>query len=138
MVIEQLKAQYQTLSTDNLAALMALYAPDVEFRDPLHQISGQSQLHHYFEKLLVNTLSCQFDFHHSLIQNQQATLSWTMSFTHRQLNRQRPIYVEGCSWLQFNQLVYFHRDYFDVSALLHDHLPVLGALSKWLKKRSGQ
>ncbi|CAG9297778.1 nuclear transport factor 2 family protein [Celerinatantimonas diazotrophica] len=138
MIIEHLKAQYQSLNTENLSALMALYTPDVEFRDPLHQISGQDQLRQYFEKLLTNTLSCEFEFHQSIIQNQQATLSWTMSFSHRQLNRQRPIHVEGCSWLRFNQLVYFHRDYFDVSTLLHDQLPLLGSFSKWLKNRSGQ
>lgn len=138
MIIEQLKAQYQVLSKDNLSSLMALYTPDVDFQDPLHHLSGQDQLRHYFEKLLNNTLSCQFEFHQCIIQNQQATLNWTMSFSHRLLNRQRPIHVEGCSWLRFNQLIYFHRDYFDVSTLLHDQLPLLGSLSKWLKNRSGQ
>jgi hypothetical protein len=31
--------------------------------------------------------------------------------------------------------VYLHRDYFDAGALLYEHLPVLGTLIGWLKRR---
>ncbi len=33
--------------------------------------------------------------------------------------------------------VYRHRDYFDAGAMLYEHLPVLGRVVSWLKRRVG-
>jgi hypothetical protein len=39
-----------------------------------------------------------------------------------------------CCW---RDKVYRHRDYFDAGALLYEHLPVLGRVIAWLKRRMG-
>ena len=43
----------------------------------------------------------------------------------------------GCSHLLWHDKVYRHRDYFDAGALLYEHLPVLGRVIAWLKRRMG-
>ncbi|MFM2484592.1 nuclear transport factor 2 family protein [Celerinatantimonas yamalensis] len=138
MLIEQLQTHYQRLSQDNLGELMTLYDKQVEFCDPLHQIHGKSALEAYFRQLLKHTRQCLFTFHDSCINTHQAQLSWTMTFNHPRLAGGQPIELAGCSWLHFNQTITWHRDYFDVSAMLHDHLPLVGGVSRWLKKRAGQ
>jgi hypothetical protein len=43
------------------------------------------------------------------------------------------------SYLQFDKAgkVRYHRDYFDLGAMLYEHLPLLGSLVKTIKRRLG-
>ena len=46
-----------------------------------------------------------------------------------------PISVDGCSHLLWWDKVYQHRDYFDACAMLYEHLPLMGGVIAWLKRR---
>jgi hypothetical protein len=37
-----------------------------------------------------------------------------------------------------NGKIYYHRDYFDMGAMLYEHLPLLGRIIQRLKHRLGQ
>ena len=60
-----------------------------------------------------------------------------MHTSHPRLAGGQLIEVEGCSFLLWRDRVYRHRDYFDAGALLYEHLPVLGRVIAWLKRRMG-
>lgn len=137
-LIEQLKQHYQYLSKQNLTLLLELYDEDVWFCDPLHQFQGKSKLQHYFEHLLEHTQHCEFQFHDTIEQPDRACLSWTMTFTHPRLAKGAPIDVHGCSWLRYSKQITQHRDYFDVTAMIHDHIPLVGSLSRFIKRRTNQ
>ena len=64
-------------------------------------------------------------------------LRWVMSYRHPRLAGGKVIRVSGCSHLLWRDKVYRHRDYFDAGALLYEHLPVLGRVIAWLKRRMG-
>ena len=64
-------------------------------------------------------------------------LRWVMSYRHPRLAGGQVIRVSGCSHLLWRDKVYRHRDYFDAGALLYEHLPVLGRVIAWLKRRMG-
>jgi hypothetical protein len=64
-----------------------------------------------------------------------AMLTWTMTFSHPRLRGGRSISVEGASEISFDEKVYFHQDYFDGGNLLYEHVPVLGSVISYLKKR---
>lgn len=139
---DRLKSAYAALNgsqIDDLHALESLYAPDVCFEDPAHAIQGRSALLGYFRNLFSGLNSCQFRFHRTVVNGTDLFLSWTMSFEHPRLNGGKLIRVEGASYLRTrNGLIYYHRDYFDLGAMLYENLPVLGRLISRIKAGLGQ
>lgn len=124
------------LNKDNLAALDELYSDDVVFRDPLHEIHGLSAMRRYFAALYANVSDLRFDFHgYDLVREGEGYLRWTLSYRHPRLAGGQLIHVPGCSHLLWHDRVYQHRDFFDAGNLLYEHLPLLGQVIRWLKRR---
>jgi hypothetical protein len=110
----------------------------VQFTDPLHQIHGLPEMRRYFAQLYANVSDLHFDFHgFDEVSQGNGYLRWTMSYSHPRLAKGRTIKVEGCSHLLWHHKVYQHRDYFDAGALLYEHLPIMGPMIAWLKRRLG-
>lgn len=136
--VEKLMALYQKLGAHNLALLDEVYSDAVVFCDPMHRIEGLSLLKEYFANLYQNLSSIDFVFHHVMDDGAQATLVWTMTFAHPKLAGGKPISVEGVSQIGYSDKVDFHRDYFDMGAMLYEHIPGLGALVRLVKNRAGR
>ena len=130
--------EYQCLSADNLQALRAIYAPHIHFQDPSHQLTGIEALVSYFEALLSNVQHCQFEIEQVMEQEGEAFVRWQMRFCHPKLNGGAKICVPGLSHLRFSEQIDFHRDYFDLGAMLYEHIPVMGTLVKTLNRRLSQ
>lgn len=129
--------RFAALDAGSLDRLGQLYTEDIRFQDPLHRVEGLAALRGYFAALYANVQDLQFDFH-GFEQSAAGAgyLRWTMRYRHPRLRGGAPIEVDGCSYLRWSQgRVYLHRDYFDAGALLYEHLPVLGTLIGWLKRR---
>lgn len=136
--VEKFKQLYHSLSRENLSLelLHSAYRADVEFRDPLHSLHGTEQMLEYFRELYSNVEECEFNFEKEFIQGEEAVLFWTMQYRHHRLNKGRVISVQGNSLLRFNAAgVYYHRDYIDMGAMLYEHIPLLGGLIRYLKRR---
>lgn len=130
--------EFAALDKNSLDRLGDLYSDDVQFTDPLHQINGLPQMRRYFAELYANVSDLRFDFHgFDQVSEGSGYLRWTMSYSHPRLVRGKTIRVEGCSHLLWRDKVYQHRDYFDAGALLYEHLPIMGQLIAWLKRRLG-
>ena len=129
---------FATLDKHNLQLLDSLYSEDIAFSDPLHEVHGLPALRRYFAELYSNVSDLQFDFHSfDAVAEGEGYLRWTMSFHHPRLASGKVIRVPGCSHLMWHDKVYRHRDYFDAGALLYEHVPVLGRVVSWLKRRMG-
>lgn len=136
---ERVRRAYQTLGSDNLDVVESLYSPDVYFEDPAHAIQGKPALTAYFAKMFTNLQDCQFRFHTTITNGTDIFMSWTMFLKHPKLNRGRTIRVEGASYLRTrNGKIYYHRDYFDMGAMLYENLPLIGRLVQRLKQQLGQ
>ncbi|MFP0198443.1 MULTISPECIES: nuclear transport factor 2 family protein [Pseudomonas] len=130
--------RFAQLDKDNLRNLDELYSADIHFTDPLHEVQGLAQLRSYFSELYANVNELRFDFHgFDQIGEGEGYLRWVMSYRHPRLAGGQLIRVVGCSHLLWRDKVYRHRDYFDAGALLYEHLPVLGRVIAWLKRRLG-
>jgi len=129
---------YSKLNTENLNLLSEIYHPNVQFKDPMHEVNGISDLLAYFDKLYSNLTSCNFVISHSLHSENEAAIYWSMTFCHRQLNNKQPVTVQGHSQLkaQDNKVIY-HRDYLDVGSMLYEHIPLLGKIITMIKNRVG-
>lgn len=130
---------YSELGTSNLDSLSAIYHSEVEFIDPMHRVSGRDSLLAYFKRSYQNVISCQFIITNVIATNDQAAVYWKMTFSHKKLNRQQPISIEGHSCLEEKEgLVVYHRDYFDVGAMVYQHIPLIGSVIKMINNRVGE
>ncbi|WP_371188629.1 nuclear transport factor 2 family protein [Thalassotalea maritima] len=129
---------YQRLGTDNLHLLREIYHPQVKFADPMHELSGFSELQRYFEGLYTNLSSCDFKVTHTIVEGNQAAIYWLMTYTHNKLNGGKPVSVEGHSHLRERDgKVAYHRDYVDLGAMIYEQIPMVGKLIHLIKRRAG-
>lgn len=137
LLIESFKTLYRAMCAEDLQEelLVEVYDENLLFQDSFHKIESRGAFLDYCTALYENLTSCDFDFHDQWINDGQAMLTWTMTYSHPKLNRGKPISVQGTSHIRFTDKVYFHQDYFDGGALLYEHVPVLGSIIQQLKKR---
>ena len=133
--ISQFKAIYQHLDAKNIDLLDSIYTQEIRFVDPLHSIEGLPRLKAYCRELYSNVGYCGFVFGDEIIHRHEAYLQWVMEFSHPRLNGGGAIFLPGVSCLKFADKVSFHRDYYDAGAMLYEHIPVMGSIVRWLKRR---
>ncbi len=131
---------FNQLNSEQLQLLDDIYSADIQFTDPAHQIVGLPALKHYFHVLYQRLEFCRFDFDPPFLNGADAHVHWRMHLQHPRLNKGRRFSVDGVSLLQFNLqgLVCRQRDYFDLGALLYERLPLLGSVTRRLKRQLGR
>lgn len=130
---------YSQLSIENLHLLNQVYSDDVIFIDPMHRIQGIENLGEYFRALYQNLTSCQFDIQEVIVLNDEAAIYWQMTYQHAKLNKGAPIVVDGHSHIKnIQDEITYHRDYLDLGAMLYEHLPLIGSLTKWVKSKAAK
>ena len=139
-LLERFLAMYQQLRAENLHMLGEVYDERILFQDPLHQVRGLQPLRCYFAGLYQNIHSIHFDMSQVLMSPNHAAINWRMSFEHPKLNGGKLVLVDGMSQfiISDSNKVTYHRDYFDVGAMLYEQLPLLGCVIKRIKQRASQ
>lgn len=127
---------YSNLNATNLQTLKTVYREDVRFIDPAHEVNGIDNLTAYFAALYKNIDSIEFIFRAPMVVDKRGYVSWEMIFSTSSLARGNPITIEGVTHLEFDEegRVYHHQDYFDLGAMLYEHIPLLGRLVKLIKR----
>ena len=131
-IIDNFKSVYDKLDASNISLVQSIYAYDVIFIDPFHQIQGLTNLNQYFAGLYQNVESCQFTFGEVYSKATSAMITWNMAFKHRRLSKQL-IEVSGSTHICFDEKIHFQRDYFDAGKMLYEHIPAIGAVIKHIK-----
>ena len=110
---------------------------NILFTDPVHTINGLSSLTKYFQGLYSGSTFITFDFKETESSGETAFVRWEMAFSHLRLNHGEKISVPGVTFLVFAKdgKVERHQDYFDLGAMLYEHVPLLGRLISGIKKR---
>jgi hypothetical protein len=130
---------FNRLDKNNLSLLDTIYHPDICFEDPAHTLNGLPALKQYFSSLYENVRSIRFVFDTPMRSDNRAAVTWTLHMTHPRLAKGRPVAVIGCTCLTFapDGRVTGHRDFFDLGAMIYEHLPLAGGLIRTVKKRLG-
>ena len=125
----------QQLIGADLTRLHEVYSPQILFIDPVDQLIGIDALRVYFQHLMNGLDSCRFNI--STIQegHAEAFVIWQMHIHHPRLRSGAQITVDGSSHLKFTAQIDYHRDYYDLGAMLYEHLPLLGTAVRHLKGR---
>jgi hypothetical protein len=136
----QIENFFQKANAETIADLVPqFYREDVQFRDPLVSLQGREQLIDYYQRLFGAADDVHFAFGEHLQEADSHMLAWTMTVSASHLNEGHPFHIDGVSHIKYaNDLVYFHRDYFDLSAMFYEKLPVIGGAVAWLKRRTGE
>ncbi len=130
---------YSQLNKTNLDRLYSIYAKDIIFNDPAHHIEGIDALFAYFENLYTNIIQCDFEIHQKVREGDSAFINWTLTMRHPKVAKGEVRKISGCSYLVFKAgQVCYHKDYFDLGALIYEGLPLIGILIKAIKKRLGK
>lgn len=137
--MEKFLQMYKELGAKNLHLLQGVYSSDIQFIDPAHEINGLEHLTEYFSLLYQNVESISFEFQDVVQQDRTCYLQWEMTFSHKSLARGKTIVLTGATFLRLNQvdMVCYHRDYFDLGAMLYEHIPILGSMVSYMKRRLG-
>ena len=137
-MIDQFVSVYASLNANNVDELDKVYAPNIEFVDPVHQISGLPEVKKYVQHMYENITDYELIVLDSVQGNSTAYLTWSLRFCHPKLNGGNKIEFEGVSKLDFDDKIVKHQDFYDLGAMLYEHIPVFGFLVKVIKSKAGK
>lgn len=134
-LMNDFKDFYRSPGVTTLENIQRVYTQDVEFRDPAHALHGRLAVKNYLRSLYTNTKYIRFEYLEEQIAENTATIVWQMSFSHSRLNGGEPVEVRGVTLIRFTDRVYYHEDFFDLGAMLYQHVPVLGSVIRYINRR---
>jgi hypothetical protein len=134
--LEKLEMLYSTTGDFSVNNLASFYCEDAAFIDPVHETHGLQAMEAYFNRAYANLTSCRFTFTEHAQNQHHIFIAWEMKFQHPKLKGGKTISVPGTSHLQLRgDRIAYHRDHYDVGCMLYDNIPVLSAITAWLKKK---
>lgn len=126
---------YSDFSPESLLRLPEIYAQNVVFKDPIHEVNGVEALNSYFTTSMKNLDYCQFEFVDHYAGNKSGYGEWIMHYQHPKINAGERLSLKGVTVVNMEDKIVFHRDYYDMGELLYEHVPLLGTVVKKLKHR---
>ncbi len=129
-IITKFVDNMNSLSSSNVnEVLMQTYTQDIEFIDPVKGIHGLDDLTRYFLSLYKSVEHCHFTITHYISHGEQHSIEWEMKLKHKRLAKNKEIKLHGASFLRFqDNKVCYHRDYYDLGALIYERIPILGTV----------
>jgi len=133
-IFERFKNCFKTLHDTDLDQLQTIYADNVVFKDPVHEIRGLVGLEDYYLSLCAELTDCRFEYLDELKNESSGYIKWLMHFKHPKLGN-RLTSVRGVSHLKIGEKIEYHEDFYDMGAMLYEQLPVLGNITRRLRLR---
>lgn len=133
---ERIEKVFNQLRADNLHILDDFYHTEIAFYDPVGELKGLDDMKAYYAGMYENVKDIRFDFSDHLVQGDVFSSFWDMTFKAEGLNGGDPITIQGISRIEFDpetNLVIYHRDYFDMGSMVYEHIPVVGAMIRYIK-----
>jgi len=124
---------YEALAPDTIAGLCALVAPDVRFRDPFSDFAGRERLAAVFRHMFEGLSEPSFTVTDIAAGDRAAYLRWNFTFGYRG----RAFCIEGMSEVHFGAdgLVTKHLDHWDSGSQVYLHVPVLGRIIAFIRRK---
>ena len=130
------KEVLNALDCDHMDLVDEVYAPTMVFQDPVHMLEGRAAFRAYLERLYANVTHCHFRIRNEALQGNTAFVAWTMEMRHARFRKHETLYLDGMSMAVFasDGMIAVHHDSFDLGAMLYERLPILGAITKRIKR----
>jgi len=129
---------YEALSPQMLEHLGEIFTADARFKDPFNDVRGVDKIRKVFDNMFKTVGVPQFrvtDWGFSDQDKTHAFLRW--HFIYRVGGKGEPVVVEGMSDVTFapDHKVSSHLDFWDAGQGLYEHLPIIGAVLRMIRKR---
>lgn len=131
--VEKLKRFYENKDHTDLSLLDEIYCNDIVFQDPLHKITGLTNLRDYMAGMYQDVEECRFEYLDQVSSDGKAYIKWNMHFRHPKFAN-KLISVRGVSQLHYDNKVTFHEDIYDLGDMIYEHIPLFGNIVKLLKR----
>ena len=128
-------AYFAALTPDSLEKLEQVAAANIRFVDPFNDVQGLERVKDVFRHMFRTTEQPRFTIL-DIAESAQATyLLWRFDFTPK--GGRNAWQITGMSAVQFNEdgLATSHIDHWDAGSQFYAHLPVLGAVVRWVKRK---
>jgi hypothetical protein len=134
---ERIRVAFNTLNTDRLDIVVAFYAQNIRFEDPIVTLEDVDSLKEHYARLYRSVKSITFEFTDEYIADDTHIVEWEMTLQAKRLNRGKPYTIPGSSIITFNgeNKVTYQRDYFDLGDMVYERVPVVRFLTRFVKKR---
>ena len=134
---QRIEKVFNELREDNVHILDKFYAKDTLFIDPIGRHEGIKAVKDYYAGIYKGVEEIKFEFSEIISNGNNHVGVWKMTLTTPNLNSGKPVILHGNSVIKFNDegLVSYHRDYFDMGEFIYEHIPLLGSVTKYVKKR---
>lgn len=128
-------AFFEALTPETVPKLRDLCAADVRFRDPFNDVTGVATLEAIFNDMFRLLIEPRFVVSDWALGGDTAYLRWTMTF--RRAPGGQLLTIEGVSEVHFDPTgrVIAHIDHWDAAGQLYERLPLIGAVSRWIRRR---
>lgn len=136
-LVQEFKDTWEHFDVSSLSHLEDLYAPSMNFIDPIGHIEGRDAFFSHLESQCRNLLECRFMYYDELevISSNRASLVWSMTMRHKAIGGGKSTETRGVSIIKFDDLITFHGDYFDLGQMVHQHIPVLGGVVRMVNRK---
>ncbi len=130
---------FGVFAPDRVARLLdATYAPDVYFNDNLKAVHGSVELTRYLDESAHGVEDCRVVFEDfTRTKDGDYLVRWKMLIRFRKFAKGRDTETVGISHLRFTAdgRVTYHQDYWDSALGVYQHIPLLGAAIRAIKRR---
>lgn len=134
-LIDSFKDLYKTFGKSSIENLRHVYSDDIVFTDPVHTIQGLNNLSSYFESISENLTECQFIFLDEVVGEHTAFFKWEMIYRHPSIKSNAELKIPGSTYIRFSDKIDIHDDFYDMGAMLYEHLPLIGGAVRLVKSR---
>ena len=138
--LDRLTSFYENLTPQTVRNFTRYYAADARFKDPFNDVSGLPAIERIFSHMFEQVESPRFIitgcYTGTGSVSGEAMLRWELRFKSRSMGREEQCIV-GSTLLTFDAAgrVTLHRDYWDAAEELFSKLPVLGPLTRALRRQ---
>ena len=134
--LEKFIAFYENFNSDKVLIIASVYTDEIQFIDPVKEISSLDELTIYMQNLSKNLELCTFEFSDVNELKAQAYLTWVMTFKNPKFASGKEVKVSGISHIKYNEShIYFHRDYYDLGEMIYEHVFGVSWLIKKIKNK---
>lgn len=130
---ERYRRYLENLSPERLSELSSFVTEDVRFRDPFNDVQGIEAMRRVLMHMYENIQDVRFEVREVVSEGSVCLMSWRFDGC----LRGRPWGFEGTSVVRFadDGRVVEHIDHWNSGRDLYEHLPVIGWLLAFLRRR---
>ena len=136
MTQEKISHFFESLHQEtSVDGFKAIYADAVVFKDPFNEVKGVEAVHKIFAHMYENLDNPRFVITEYIGTQDTAYVKWDFIFRFKGEKEENSF--EGVSRLEMNadDRVISHTDFWDAAEHMYEHLPLLGSLLRFVKRK---